>query len=80
MTQSYEQDNTSVYPNPSTNSFTLHQPGTFTYSISNGSGKVLESGKSTDQVAIGRGLPSGLFVLRIQNPDGSTKTMRLSKQ
>jgi endoglucanase len=80
MTQALEQDNTSVYPNPSTNSFTLSQPGTFTYSISNGSGRVLESGKSTDRVAIGRGLPSGLFVLRIQNPDGSTKTMKLSKQ
>ncbi|MBC8084481.1 MAG: cellulase family glycosylhydrolase [Hymenobacter sp.] len=69
---------TSVYPNPSASSFTIKEAGAFTYSITNNSGEVLETGKSTNQATIGSSLAPGLFVLRIQGA-AAVKTVRIAK-
>jgi endoglucanase len=76
--QAYEEQSLSVYPNPSTSSFTVSEAGAFTYQITNGWGKVLEKGKGTNQASIGRNLPAGLYVLRLDGPSG-TKTIKISK-
>jgi endoglucanase len=68
-----------VYPNPSEGAFTVRELGSFTYSISDGLGRVVDRGQGADEATVGRRLPAGLYVLRIQGANG-VKTTRVTKK
>ena len=59
-----------IYPNPSTDAFTISQIGTFSYSVQDATGKDIETGKATGDVTIGRNLKAGMYIVRIQSMEG----------
>lgn len=61
------QETAEVYPNPSTNAFTVRKSGTFTYDLNDQSGKSLQSGEGVDQATVGSSLTPGLYLLRVQS-------------
>ncbi len=67
------------YPNPFSGQFTLQCLGTFSYSVSDMVGNVLEKGTGTDVTTTGSQLVTGMYMLKIQQ--GSTsKVIKISKE
>lgn len=66
------------FPNPSHASFTVRTEGAFRYSVYDLSGNLLESGQGTDQSVIGSGLPTGMFVVKVQSSTGE-KAIKVAK-
>jgi mannan endo-1,4-beta-mannosidase len=71
-------DATSVYPNPSTESFTISQPGDFTYVVQDASGLQRDAGKGTNAVQVGGQLKPGVYIVRVQSV-GGVATLKLLK-
>ena len=63
---------TSIFPNPFSNQFTIQQKGDFSYQILSLNGKVMDFGNGIETVNIGKSLPNGIYVLKIQNLSGQT--------
>jgi len=71
--------NAVVYPNPSSQSFTIEAKGAFTYSIHNILGQVIGTGKGENQVEVQNitTLP-GVYIITIKNEKG-TSSIKLIK-
>jgi mannan endo-1,4-beta-mannosidase len=69
---------TSVYPNPSAESFTVAQPGDFSYVVQDASGSQREAGKGTNAVQVGSQLKPGVYIVRVQSATGVV-TLKLLK-
>ncbi|MBC8083407.1 MAG: RICIN domain-containing protein [Hymenobacter sp.] len=65
---------TEVYPNPSTDAFTVLQLGAFSYVVQDATGKELEAGSATNNATIGSSLKPGLYIVRIQSEQGMKAT------
>jgi poly(3-hydroxybutyrate) depolymerase len=68
-----------VYPNPSENTFTINFSGTYKYQLLDLAGKVVAGGVSEGRTIAGTELTRGIYVLEIQNEQGS-RTVRLVRQ
>lgn len=58
-----------LYPNPFQHAFNLEVPGDFNYEIYTLTGNLMEKGMGIDQVSIGEQLPSGMYVVKVQQGD-----------
>jgi mannan endo-1,4-beta-mannosidase len=67
-----------VYPNPSADKFSIYQTGSFTYTVTDILGKVVEKGKGNDKASFGQGLPKGLYLLQLKSSD-RIRTIKVSK-
>jgi arabinan endo-1,5-alpha-L-arabinosidase len=66
------------YPNPFTSQLTLRSAGDFEYSVYSLAGIALENGKAQHTVSFGGNLPVGMYVIHVQNANG-TKVLKVSK-
>ena len=57
--------NIRVFPNPSTGQFFVEVPGSFSYTISDQLGRVLESGKGVNAKSVGGKLAPGMYILKV---------------
>jgi rhamnogalacturonan endolyase len=72
--------NAIIYPNPTSQTFTIVAEGKFAFTIHNVLGAVLESGKGESQVVVGETLASsGLFIVTVKSEKG-TSTIKLIKE
>ena len=67
-----------VSPNPSSSNFNVTQPGDFNYTVLDVLGKVVTSGKATDNVIIGNDLQVGSYFLTVECAQGK-KVVKLMK-
>lgn len=67
-----------VYPNPFTESINLESEGSFTYQVYSLDGKLLESGKGTEQASIGSQLPAGAYLVYVAGKS-SSKSIKIIK-
>ena len=66
-----------VYPNPNKGSFTIEATGEFTYTIINGIGQQVVSGKAIDKATVNETeLSQGVYFLRLHNAN-ETKTVKI---
>ena len=61
-----------VHPNPSNNTFNITGSGDFKYTILDLYGKSLENGQAVNNVNIGSNLPSGSYMVKIQEDENLT--------
>ncbi|MEO6454825.1 MAG: RICIN domain-containing protein [Ginsengibacter sp.] len=67
-----------AYPNPFNHSTLVEQSGSFTYNISDISGKIIEKGKRMNKLSTGSKLLPGIYFLRIHSANG-TQVLKLIK-
>jgi mannan endo-1,4-beta-mannosidase len=70
--------NAVVYPNPSADKFSIYQTGSFSYTVTDILGNVVEKGKGINKVSFGQGLPDGLYLLQL-NSSNKIKTIKVIK-
>lgn len=69
-----------IYPNPTSQNFTIVNKGKFTYTISNTLGQILDSGKGENELVVGNNLATtGLFIVTVQSENGTTN-LKLIKE
>ena len=68
-----------IYPNPTTNTIHLSTPGQFTYQIYDFAGRLMEQGTGHGDHPAGRHLRAGLYLVRVQTPDGQRTTAKVRK-
>lgn len=69
-----------VYPNPTSQTFTIMAEGKFTYTIHNIAGLAIASGKGENQAEIGQiAATSGVFIITVKSEKG-TSSIRLIKE
>ncbi|WP_304198145.1 T9SS type A sorting domain-containing protein [Flavobacterium alvei] len=72
--------NAVVYPNPTSQTFTIAADGKFTYSIHNILGQEIRTGKGENQVEIGEiTTSSGVYIINVKSEKGSS-TIKLIKE
>lgn len=72
--------NAVIYPNPTSQNFTIVADGKFTYTIHNVLGATLESGKGENQLVVGETLASsGVYIVTVKSEKG-TSTIKLIKE
>lgn len=72
--------NAVVYPNPTSQTFTIAADGKFTYSIHNVLGQEIRTGKGENQVEIGEiTTSSGVYIINVKSEKGSS-TIKLIKE
>ncbi|MBO2010466.1 T9SS type A sorting domain-containing protein [Hymenobacter negativus] len=69
-----------IYPNPTTSTIHLRTPGTFTYQVYDFAGKLVEQGSGHDDFQAGQHLRAGLYLVRVQTPDGQQTTAKVRKE
>lgn len=69
----------SAFPSPFKDSMTLQANGTFTYSVYDISGKLVEKGTGSETVTIGQHLTTGLYSISLQTEKGS-KSLKVVKE
>lgn len=70
---------TSVYPNPSTEVFTIETEGTFEYHIVDQLSRTVEQGNADRSVSVGEKLDPGMYIISIQ-ADGKREQFKLIKR
>ncbi len=72
--------NATLYPNPTTQTFTIVAEGRFTYTVHNILGQELGSGKGENQVEVGQiSAASGVYIITVKSEKG-TSTIKLIKE
>jgi rhamnogalacturonan endolyase len=72
--------NATLYPNPTSQTFTIVAEGRFTYTIHNILGQELGSGKGENQVEVGQiSAASGVYIITVKSEKG-TSTIKLIKE
>ena len=72
--------NAILYPNPTSQTFTIKAEGKFTYSIHNLLGQELGSGKGENETEVGQiTAASGVFIITVKSEKG-TSTIKLIKE
>ncbi|SHG52954.1 Por secretion system C-terminal sorting domain-containing protein [Flavobacterium fluvii] len=72
--------NAILYPNPTSQTFTIMAEGKFTYSIHNILGQELGSGKGENQLEVGQiSAASGVFIITVKSEKG-TSSIKLIKE
>jgi rhamnogalacturonan endolyase len=69
-----------IYPNPTTSTIHLRTAGQFTYRIYDLAGKLVEQGTGHDDYLAGRHLRPGLYLVRVQTPNGQQTTAKIQKE
>lgn len=72
-------DGAILYPNPAVGTFVLNFKGSFSYSIYDESGRLVEKGSGNDKASIGAGLEAGIYLAKIQSRK-KQKCIKLFKQ
>lgn len=68
-----------AYPNPFVDTFTLGCNSEISYQILSISGRLLETGKTSSNTELGKNLPAGAYVLKINQGD-KIKSFKLLKK
>ena len=68
-----------IYPNPSTGHFNVEVQGTFSYTICDQLGKVLESGSGINEMYVGKKLAPGMYILKIETKKESRVSWIIKK-
>lgn len=69
-----------VFPNPASAAFKLNVSATVNYTVTDLTGKILESGSANSETPIGASLRAGSYFLTILNRDGTKKSTLILKQ
>jgi hypothetical protein len=68
-----------LFPNPFDTEFNLEFEGNFTYQITDLSGKIIEQGNGENQLDLGAGLNSGVYLLLIENQQNTYNSYILKR-
>ncbi|MFM7021839.1 MAG: cellulase family glycosylhydrolase [Flavobacteriales bacterium] len=73
------EEQTTSYPNPFSDSFSIAFPGNFEYEINDVNGAVVEKGDGENLLSSGKNLSAGIYFVRVKSKDG-VEVMKVVKQ